>query len=147
MYELRVPAYRQIPERGAQMVAVLRVEARVVHQIDAAADHVAGGEGRPVRLAVARRTERVAVVAVIAERLFVPAGQPVHLEVLRRQADAHVAVASLRDDLHLEVVQATGGGYRMGGAHRGRIVVVLAYSCEKRRVCVCVCARDCHTTT
>lgn len=54
------------------MVSILGVEAGVVHQVDAATDHIAGRERRPVRLSGARRAERVAVVAVVAVRVFVP---------------------------------------------------------------------------
>lgn len=54
------------------MVTVLCVEARVVDQVDAAADDVTGCEGGPVGLARARRTKRVTVVAVVAVRMFVP---------------------------------------------------------------------------
>lgn len=54
------------------MVPVLRVEAGVVDEVHAAADDVARGEGGPVRLPGARRAERVAVVAVVAVRVFVP---------------------------------------------------------------------------
>lgn len=65
--------YGQISEGSAQMMAVLCVETSAVDQIHAASDNVACGECRTVRLAVARRAKRVAIVAVIAERLLVPA--------------------------------------------------------------------------
>lgn len=55
------------------MVPVLRVEACVVDQVHAAADDVARGERRPVGLARAGRAEGVAVVAVVAVRVFIPA--------------------------------------------------------------------------
>lgn len=96
----------QVPEGDAQVVSVFRVETGVVHQIDTTADDVARGERWPVRLASPRTAKRVAIVAVVAIGLLVPARQTVHLKVLRSQANAHVAVPSLRDDLHLEVVQA-----------------------------------------
>lgn len=103
------------------MVTVLGVEARVVHQIDATADDVTGGEGRSVRLPVTGRAERVAIVTVVTIRLLVPARQPIHLEVRVRQPDAHVTIAPLRDDLHLEVVQPASGRYRVRRTHRGSI--------------------------
>lgn len=43
-------AYRKVREGDAQVMAILRVEGGVVNEIYAAADHVAGGEGRPVGL-------------------------------------------------------------------------------------------------
>lgn len=55
------------------MVSVLGVEAGVVDEVDATADDVARGEGGAVRLARARRAERVPVVSVVAVRVFVPA--------------------------------------------------------------------------
>lgn len=54
------------------MVSVLRVEAGIVDEVDAAADHVARGKGGPVRLPRARRAERVPVVAVVTVRVLVP---------------------------------------------------------------------------
>lgn len=55
------------------MVSIFRVKARIINEIDTASDHVARGEGGSVWLSGAGRTERVAVVAVITVRLFVPA--------------------------------------------------------------------------
>lgn len=55
------------------MMSILCVEARVVDEVDAAADDVTGREGGSVRLASARRAERVPVIAVVAVRVFVPA--------------------------------------------------------------------------
>lgn len=60
------------------MVSVLCVETSAVNQIDAAADNVAGGESGTVGLSVARRAERISVIAVIAERLFVPTFEQRH---------------------------------------------------------------------
>lgn len=54
------------------MVSIFSVEACVVDKVDAAADDVAGGEGRAVGLAGAGRAKRVAVVAVVSVRMFVP---------------------------------------------------------------------------
>lgn len=42
--------YGKIREGNAQVMTIFRVEGGVVDEINAAADHVAGGEGRPVRL-------------------------------------------------------------------------------------------------
>lgn len=64
--------YGQIPEGDAQVVAVLGVEARVLDEVHAAADDVARREGRPVRLSRARGAEGVAVVPMVAIRVFVP---------------------------------------------------------------------------
>lgn len=118
-----VQLIRQVPERDAQVVSVLRVETSVVHQIDATTDYVARSEGRSIWFTRTGTAERVAVIAVISVGLLVPAGQTVHLEVLRGQSDAHVAVAPLRNDLHLEVVQATGRRNRMRSSDRSCIVV------------------------
>ena len=93
------------------MVPVLGVEAAVLDEVEAAADHVVGGEGRPVGLAGAGAAEAVPVVAVVTVRLLVPPRQPVHADVLRGQADPHVAVAAFAHDLDLEVVEAARGWY------------------------------------
>lgn len=55
------------------MMSVLSVEARVVYEVDAAADNVARGEGGPVGLPRAGRAERVSIVAMVTVRVFVPA--------------------------------------------------------------------------
>lgn len=122
----------QIAKGDAQIGAVVRVEASIVHHVNATADNVARGKGWPVRLSRSWAREGVAVVAMIAVRLFIPARQAIHLEVLRRQSDAHVAISTLRDDLHLEIVQATGGRNWMGCSHRCGIIVRLANSCPRR---------------
>lgn len=57
--------YRQSSESHSEMMSVLSVEARVVYEVDAAADHVARGEGGPVRLPRAGRAERVSIVAMV----------------------------------------------------------------------------------
>lgn len=53
-------------------MSVLGVEASVVYEVDAAADDVASGERRAVRLSGARGAERVTVVSVITVRVFIP---------------------------------------------------------------------------
>jgi hypothetical protein len=64
--------YRQVGEGGTEVVAIFRVKTRVIYEIDAASDDVSRRKGGSVRLTGARRTERMAVVAVITIRLFVP---------------------------------------------------------------------------
>jgi len=56
-----------------EAVSVLGVEAGVVDEVDAAANHVARGEGGPVWLAGAGGAEGVAIVAVVTVRVLVPA--------------------------------------------------------------------------
>ena len=51
---------------------------------------------------------------------------PVHVDPLCGEADAHVAVAALGDDGHLEVVDSAGGGDGVRGAHRASVLVRLA---------------------
>ena len=99
------------------MNPIFSVEARAVTEIKPTADHVVGGEGWPVSLPSARATEAVSVVPVISVALFVPAGQSVHVDPLGGQTDPHVAVPALAHDLHLEVVEAAGGGDGVGGPH------------------------------
>jgi len=53
--------------------SIFGVEASHVDEVDAAANHVAGCERRPVRLTAARRTEGVAVIAMVAKRTLLPA--------------------------------------------------------------------------
>lgn len=43
-------AYGEVRKSDAQMMTIFRVEGGVVDEINAATDHVTGGEGRPVRL-------------------------------------------------------------------------------------------------
>lgn len=56
--------------------------------------------------------------------------QAVHVDAVRGQADAHVAVAALGHDPHLEVVQATGGRDGVRRPHRRRVLVRLAMTCN-----------------
>lgn len=56
--------------------------------------------------------------------------QAVHVDAVRGEADAHVAVAALGHDPHLEVVQPTGGRDRVRRPHRRRILMRLAMSCN-----------------
>ena len=51
---------------------------------------------------------------------------PVHVNPLGGESDAHVTVAALGDDGHLEVVDSAGGGDGVRGAHRARVLVGLA---------------------
>lgn len=53
-------------------MAVLGVEAGVVDEVDAAADHVARGERGSVGLPGAGRAEGVTVVSVVTIRVLVP---------------------------------------------------------------------------
>lgn len=53
-------------------MAILCVEAGVVDEVDAAANHVARRERGSVRLAGARGAEGVAVVSVVTVRVLVP---------------------------------------------------------------------------
>jgi hypothetical protein len=118
--------YRQVGEGGTEVVAIFRVKTRVIYEIDAASDDVSRRKGGSVRLTGARRTERMAVVAVITIRLFVPTWQSVHVDALGGQTDAHVAVAPFADDLHLEVVEAARGGDGVRRLDARRISVRLA---------------------
>ena len=49
-------------------------------------------------------------------RVFVPPGQSVHVDRLGAQAHPHVPVPPLAHYLHLEVVDAAGGGDRVRGS-------------------------------
>lgn len=93
------------------MVAVLRVEGSVIDEIHTTADYIARGKRWPIRLPCSRRAKTVTVVAVVPVRVFVPAWQPVHVYTMGGQTDSHVTVSAFTDDLHLEVVEATGGWY------------------------------------
>jgi len=53
--------------------SIFGVEAGHVDEVDAAANDVAGRERRPVWLTTARRTERVAIITVVAKRALLPA--------------------------------------------------------------------------
>lgn len=126
-------AYRKVREGDTQVVAILRVERGVVDQIDAAADHVAGSEGRPVRLTCAGRAKAVAVIAVVTIRVLVPSWQPIHVDTVCREPNAHVPITSLAHNLYLEVVQAAGCWYGVCCANTGSVFVSFTVTWEKRR--------------
>lgn len=126
-------AYRKVREGDTQVVAILRVERGVVDQVDAAADHVTGSEGRPVRLTCARRAKAVAVIAVVTIRVLVPPRQPIHVDTVCREPDAHVPITSLAHNLYLEVVQAAGCWYGVCCANTGSVFVSFTVTWEKRR--------------
>jgi len=109
-----------------QMMAILGIETRPVNQVKSTANDVTSCESWPVGLASARTAETVPIIAVIAVGMFVPAWQPIHVHALCAKTDAHVAVAAFRNYLHLEVVDAAGGGYGVGGSDRGCVFVCLA---------------------
>lgn len=54
-------------------MAVFRVEAGIVDEVDTAADHISGGERRAVRLSCPRRTEGVPIITVVPIRVLIPA--------------------------------------------------------------------------
>lgn len=66
-------AYGEIRKSDAQMMTIFCVEGGVVDEINAASDHITGGEGRPVRLPGAAWAETVTVVTVITIWVLVPA--------------------------------------------------------------------------
>ena len=68
----------------------------------------------------------MAVVAVIAVGMFVPAGQPVHVDALGAEADAHVAVSAFRNDSNFEVINTAGRRDGVGGPNRGGVLVSLS---------------------
>lgn len=124
-------AYRKVREGDAQVMAILRVEGGVVNEIYAAADHVAGGEGGSVGLSSATWAETVAIVAVVTVRMLIPTGKSIYVDAWGWEADAHVTIAPLAHDLHLEVVQATGGRYRVRCANTGSVFVGFAVTWKK----------------
>lgn len=126
-------AYRKVREGDTQVVAILRVERGVVDQIDTAADHVTGSEGRPVRLTCAGRAKAVAVIAVITIRVLVPSWQPIHVDTVCREPNAHVPITSLAHNLYFEVVQAAGCWYGVCCANTGSVFVSFTVTWEKRR--------------
>lgn len=124
-------AYRKVREGDAQVMAILRVEGGVVNEIYAATDHVAGGEGRSIRLSSTTWAETVAVVAVVTVWMLIPTGKSIYVDAWGREADAHITVTSLAHDLHLEVVQAAGGRYRVRCANTGSVFVGFAVTWKK----------------
>jgi len=108
------------------MMSVLGVEAGPIDQVEAAADHVTGCESRPVGLAGAGTAKTVTVVAVVTIRMFVPAGQTIHVHTLGTEPDPHVPVSSLGHNSDFEVVDAAGGGNGVGGSDRGSVFVSLS---------------------
>lgn len=57
--------------------------------------------------------------------------QPVHVDAVRRQPDAHVPVAALGHDPHLEVVEPARRRDGVRGAHARRILVCFAVTCKQ----------------
>lgn len=124
-------AYRKVREGDAQMMAILRVEGGVVNEIYTTTDHVAGGKGRTVGLSGSTWAETVAVVAVVTVWMLIPTGKSIHVDAWGWEADAHVTVTSLAHDLHLEVVQAAGGRYRVCCANTGSVFMGFAVTWKK----------------
>lgn len=124
-------AYRKVRKGDAQVMAILRVEGGVVNEIYTATDHVAGGEGRSIRLPSSTWAETMAIVTVVTVWMLIPTGKSIYVDAWSRKADAHVTVASLAHDLHLEVVQATGSRYRVRCANTGSIFVSFAVTWKK----------------
>lgn len=123
---MRWVAYRKVREGDAQVMAILRVEGGVVNEIYTATDHVASGEGRAVGLSGATWAETVTVVAVVTIWMLIPTGKSIYVDAWGREADAHVTVASLAHDFHLEVVQAAGSRYRVRCANTGSVFMGFA---------------------
>lgn len=60
--------------------------------------------------------------------------QAIHAKLLGGQSNAHVTVAALGNDAHLEVVKPTGRWYRVCGTHRACcLAVLLAHACKQTR--------------
>ena len=108
------------------MNPIFSIEAGAVTKIKTTTNHIVRSESWPVSLTSARTTEAVPVISVVAIALFVPARQSVHVDPLGGQTDSHVAVPALAHNLHLEVVEATGGGDGVGGSHRARVFMSLS---------------------
>lgn len=58
--------------------------------------------------------------------------QPVHVDALGGEADAHIAIATLANDLHLEVVETAGGRNGVRGSHTRCVLVSLSVPCNKQ---------------
>ena len=110
----------------AQMDPIFSIETRAIYEIKTTTNDVVSSEGGPIGLPSSRATEAVTVVAVVSVALLVPAGQSVHVDSLSRQTNAHVSVTAFAHYLDLEVVEATGGRYRVGGPHRAGVLVSFA---------------------
>lgn len=129
---MRRVAYRKVREGDTQVMAILCVECGVVDQIDAAADHVTGSEGRPIRLTRAGRAEAVAVITMVTIRVLVPSWQPVHVDTVCREANAHVAIATFAHNLYFEVVQTAGCWYGVRCANAGSVFVSFTVTWGKK---------------
>ena len=104
---------------------ILRVEAGVVDEVDTTTDDIISGEGGSVGLPRARGAERVAIIPVITVRVLIPARKAVHVDTLGGEANAHVPVPTLADNLHFKVVEAAGRRDRVSGPDTGGILVSL----------------------
>lgn len=70
--------------------------------------------------------------------------QSVHVNSMCGQADAHVAIAALGHDAHLEVVEPAGRGDGVCRAHAGRVLVCLAVTCSTPPRNVVTTSRTCE---
>ncbi len=110
-------------------MTVFGIEARAFDEIEAAADHVARGECRPVYLASVGAAKGVAVVTVIAVGAFVPSRQSICVHFQTGKADTHVSVAAFGHDADFVIIKAARGWNAVVGSDRGRVFIgVFAFS-------------------
>lgn len=57
--------------------------------------------------------------------MLVPSRKAIHVDPLSGESHPHVAVPPLAYDLHLKVVETTGGGDGVGGPHAAGVLVSL----------------------
>ena len=93
-FKLSIPfTDREIGKGNPKVVSVFGIEASIVDEIDATSDDVSGGESGTVRLTSAGGAEGVTIIAMVTVRVFVPSGQTVHVDALRRKSDSHISEA------------------------------------------------------
>ena len=113
-------------ESHSQVYSILCVETWSINKVETTADDVSSGECWTIGLTCARAAEAVTIISMVTIALLVPARQSVHVDSLSWETHTHVPISTLGDDLHLEVVEATGGGDGVGGPDWAGVFVCLA---------------------
>ena len=87
----------------------------------------------PVFSALAIAPEGIAIISVVPIALWLPARQPVHVDICCAEANANVPFPALADHLHLKVVDGERCGHKRICAYAGCILVCTARACRRAR--------------
>mmetsp|Transcript_5847 Transcript_5847/g.16373 ORF Transcript_5847/g.16373 Transcript_5847/m.16373 type:complete len:231 (+) Transcript_5847:411-1103(+) len=82
----------------------------------------------PVRTARPPTVEHMPIVTVIPVAVRLPTWQPIQLDILHREANANVPVATLVDDIHLEIEHRTTLRNWLVGSDARRVTIVASWA-------------------